>query len=33
MNFDDFNISDDIKNAIGDMGFTNPTPIQKNGNS
>ena len=29
MNFDDFNISDDIKNAIGDMGFTNPTPIQK----
>ena len=29
MNFNDFNISDEIKKAIGDMGFTNPTPIQK----
>lgn len=29
MNFDDFNISDDIKAAIEDMGFTSPTPIQK----
>ncbi len=28
MNFDDFNISDDIKNAIDDMGFTKATPIQ-----
>ena len=28
MNFDDFNISDDIKEAIGDMGFTKTTPIQ-----
>ena len=29
MNFNDFNISDDIKKAIGDMGFSEPTPIQK----
>ena len=29
MNFDDFNISDEIKKAIDEMGFTNPTPIQK----
>ena len=29
MNFDDFNISDEIRKAIEDMGFTNPTPIQK----
>ena len=29
MNFDDFNISDEIKKAIDDMGFNNPTPIQK----
>ena len=29
MNFNDFNIQDDIKKAIEDMGFTNPTPIQK----
>ena len=29
MNFDDLNISDDIKKAIGDMGFTKLTPIQE----
>ncbi|WP_406534328.1 DEAD/DEAH box helicase [Methanobrevibacter sp.] len=29
MNFNDFNISDEIKKAIGDMGFTEATPIQK----
>ncbi|WP_407453054.1 DEAD/DEAH box helicase [Methanobrevibacter sp.] len=29
MNFNDFNISNEIKKAIEDMGFTNPTPIQK----
>lgn len=29
MNFDDFNISDEIKKAIDDMGFANPTPIQR----
>lgn len=29
MNFDDLNISDEIKNAIADMGFTKATPIQK----
>lgn len=29
MNFNDFNIQDDIKKAIEDMGFTDPTPIQK----
>lgn len=28
MNFDDLNISDEIKKAVGDMGFTNLTPIQ-----
>lgn len=28
MNFSDLNISDDIKNAIEDMGFTRLTPIQ-----
>lgn len=28
MNFNDFNISEEIKKAIGDMGFTKPTPIQ-----
>lgn len=29
MNFDDFSISDEIKKAIGDMGFTKLTPVQK----
>ena len=29
MNFDDLYISDEIKNAIGDMGFNTLTPIQK----
>lgn len=29
MNFEDFNISDDIKKAMGEMGFTKTTPIQK----
>lgn len=29
MNFEDFDISDEIKKAIGDMGFTKLTPIQK----
>ena len=29
MNFDDFNISDEIKKAIGDMGFEKTTPIQE----
>lgn len=29
MNFDDLNISDDIKKAIDDMGFTKLTPIQQ----
>ena len=29
MNFDDLNISDDIKNAIGEMGFERLTPIQE----
>ena len=29
MNFNDFDISDEIKKAIEDMGFTNPTPIQR----
>ena len=29
MNFDDLNISDDIKKAIDDMGFTKLTPIQE----
>lgn len=29
MNFDDLDISDDIKKAIGDMGFTKLTPIQE----
>ena len=29
MNFEDFNISDNILKAIGDMGFKKPTPIQK----
>lgn len=29
MNFDDLNISDEIKNAIADMGFNKLTPIQK----
>ena len=29
MNFADFNISDNILKAIGDMGFEKPTPIQK----
>ena len=28
MNFDDFNISGEIREAIGDMGFTKATPIQ-----
>ena len=28
MNFNDFNISDEIKKAIEDMGFTKTTPIQ-----
>ena len=28
MNFDDFNIGDEIKEAIGDMGFSKTTPIQ-----
>lgn len=28
MNFDDLNISDDIKSAMDEMGFTKPTPIQ-----
>ena len=29
MNFDDLNISNEIKNAIADMGFNKLTPIQK----
>ncbi len=29
MNFEDFNISSQIKDAIGQMGFTKPTPIQE----
>ena len=29
MNFDELNISDDIKNAIGEMGFGKLTPIQE----
>ena len=29
MNFEDLNISDEIKTAIGDMGLDNLTPIQK----
>ena len=29
MNFEDFDISDDILKAIGDMGFEKPTPIQE----
>ena len=29
MNFNDFNISDEIKKAIEDMGFTKTTPIQR----
>lgn len=29
MNFNDFDISDEIKKAIGEMGFKSPTPIQK----
>ena len=29
MDFDDLNIQDEIKKAIGDMGFTKLTPIQK----
>ena len=29
MNFEDFNISSQINDAIGDMGFTKPTPIQQ----
>ena len=29
MNFNDFNISDDILDAIEDMGFSKPTPIQQ----
>ncbi|WP_292793939.1 DEAD/DEAH box helicase [Methanobrevibacter sp.] len=29
MNFDDLNISDEIKKAIGDMGFAKLTPIQQ----
>ncbi len=29
MNFNNFNISDDIKKAIGDMGFKKATPIQR----
>ena len=29
MNFNDFNIQDDIRKAVGDMGFTEPTPIQR----
>ena len=29
MNFDDLNISDEIKDAINDMGFERLTPIQK----
>ncbi len=29
MNFDDLNISDEIRKAIGKMGFTDLTPIQK----
>ena len=29
MKFEDFNISQEIKQAIGDMGFTKPTPIQQ----
>ncbi len=29
MNFDDFNISEDIRKAIAEMGFTSPTPIQE----
>ncbi len=28
MNFDDLNISEDIRSAIDEMGFTKPTPIQ-----
>ena len=30
MNFDELNISNEIKKAVGDMGFTKLTPIQKN---
>ena len=29
MNFDDLNISDEIKKAIVEMGFEKATPIQK----
>ena len=29
MNFNDLNISDELKNAIEDMGFSELTPIQK----
>ena len=29
MNFNDFNISDEIEKAIADMGFSKPTPIQE----
>lgn len=29
MNFEDLDISDEIKNAIGDMGFVKTTPIQE----
>lgn len=29
MNFNDFNISDEIEKAIKDMGFSKPTPIQE----
>ena len=30
MNFNDLNISQDIKKAIDEIGFTKLTPIQKN---
>ena len=29
MNFNDFNINENILDAISDLGFKNPTPIQK----
>lgn len=29
MNFDDFDISDNVLKAVGDMGFERPTPIQE----
>ena len=33
MNFNDLNISDEIKKAIEDMGFSKLTPIQEEGNT